>query len=246
MPKERFFFEQHLNQSETICIKDTEFHHLVNVMRAKVNDRIEIVNGMGQLGRASVKSIEKKQASLFIEEVLSAARETNAIILAQAIPRPNRLDFILEKGTELGMTEIWLFPGKLSERKTFSDNQPDRMKSVLISAMKQCGRLYLPKIVLKPELEKWKELQYPAYFGDVETNAPEFLDVYKGKNEKEGGNDKDKAVIFFIGSESGFTDSEVQALRGFGAIGVKLSSNILRTDTAALVALALIGAANHL
>ncbi len=109
MPKERFFFEQPLKENEIILIKENEFHHLVNVMRAKLESRIEIVNGMGELAIGCVKSIEKKQATLLIQEVKIEPIPNFQIILAQAIPRPNRLDFILEKGTELGMTEIHLF-----------------------------------------------------------------------------------------------------------------------------------------
>lgn len=234
MPKERFFFEQSLRENEIISIKEDEFHHLVNVMRAKIEDRIEIVNGMGELAHACVKSIEKRQATLLIETVKLEPLPNFQVILAQAIPRPNRLDFILEKGTELGMTEIHLFAGKHSERKDFKENQMDRMRSILISAMKQCGRLHLPKIVIRQELEKWEQLDYPAYFGDVETSAASFLDTYKRV-------ECDKGVIFFIGPETGFNEKEVLKLRSLGVTGVKLSGNILRTDTAALVALALIG-----
>jgi 16S rRNA (uracil1498-N3)-methyltransferase len=242
MPKERFFCEQPLVESDTIHIKDFEFHHLVNVMRAKVDDTLEVVNGMGQLAEAEVQSIEKKQATLCVKNVLTEAAEPRSIILAQAFSRGNRLDFILEKGTELGMTEIWLFPGVLSERKTFSDNQPQRLKNILISAMKQCGRLFLPKIVLMPELAKWDKLKFASFFGDVEKDAPHFLDVINPLKKNES--DVDESVIFFIGPESGFTEKEVRKLKDIGVKGVSLSSNILRTDTAALVALALITASH--
>jgi len=239
MPKERFFFEQPLRENEIISISQDEFHHLVNVMRAKVKDRIEIVNGMGELATGSVQTIEKKQATLLIEEVKQEAEAPFQIILAQSIPRPNRLDFILEKGTELGMTEIWLFPGKHSERKEFKGNQLDRMHSILVSAMKQCGRLHLPKILIKPELENWKGLEYPAFFGDVEALAPHFIDAFKKENFDRLAS---KGVIFFIGPETGFSDSETAKLRNLNVKGVKLNGNILRTDTAAIVALALITA----
>lgn len=234
MPKERFFFEQSLKKNEIISIEGDEFHHLINVMRAKLKNRIEIVNGMGELGVGSVQSIEKRKATLLIEEVKTEPPSSFQIILAQAIPRPNRLDFILEKGTELGMTEIHLFAGKHSERKDFKENQTDRMRAILIAAMKQCGRLHLPKIVIRDELENWGALEYPAFFGDVEENAKSFLEVYKRE-------DGEKGVIFFIGPETGFSDKEIEKLRSLEVTGTKLNANILRTDTAALVALALIG-----
>lgn len=234
MPKDRFFFEQPLVKDTTIKLEGEEFHHLVNVMRIKINEEIEIVNGQGQLAIASVQSIQKKLASLLVREVIFQEATPFSIILAQSLPRPNRLDFILEKATELGVTEIWLFPGQTSERKLLSENQLERCHTITVSAMKQSGRLYLPKILIKESLEHLS-FTLPAFFGDVEPNAPLFLDVWHKKPA-------DKGLIFFIGPEAGFTDTEITALKTKGALGVKLNPNILRTDTAAITALALM---NH-
>lgn len=155
------------------------------------------------------------------------------LILAQAIPRTNRLEFILEKGTELGMTEIWLFASARSERRNFSEHQEARLKNITIAALKQCGRLFLPTIVMLPQIKDWPKLPYPAFFGDTQPSAPILASAFQK-------HDGCQEVLFCIGPESGFTPEETTLLQTHGANGVKLHPNILRTDTAALAALSLL------
>lgn len=234
MPADRFYVKSPLADGQRIRIEGTEFHHLAHVMRGVAGDPVEIVNGCGLLAEGTVHAIEKKYATVDISKVVEQqSAPVHQVILAQAIPRSNRLDFILEKGTELGMTQLWLFPGAHSERKTVSDNQIERMESVIIAAMKQSGRLDLPLLKVLPELKKWPPLPYPAFFGDLSPSAPSFEKCWKANTPKEG-------TIIFIGPESGFNEPETAILRTLGAQGVKLHQNVLRTDTAAIAALALI------
>lgn len=233
MPIERFFSHNELKEGDVLVLQDQEFHHLVNVTRIKAGEQIELVNGRGSLAEALVIRLEKKQAILSIISVTFQPPPPAAAILAQAIPRINRLDFILEKGTELGMSELWLYPASESERKTLTDHQLDRMRAITISAMKQCGRLYLPKIEIRPPLSQWKQTEYAAFYGDVEPNAPVFAELWIEMKKTQG-------VLFFIGPESGFTAQELAILKKLHAKGVRLHPNILRTDTAALAALSLI------
>jgi 16S rRNA (uracil1498-N3)-methyltransferase len=230
MPAERFYFPGDFSLQTKIEFFDQEFHHLAHVMRGKLGDQIEIVNGNGFLGQAIITSLTKKNASLEIIEIHSENKPSHNIILAQAMPKLNRLDFIVEKGTELGMSELWLFPGHRSERKALTASLIERMKSVSIAAMKQCGRLFLPAIELKPSLEKWPVLTDSIFFGDISPEAPSLLKVWK----------ECENLIFFTGPESGFSQQEESLIKQWGGTGVKLHSNILRTDTASLAALSII------
>lgn len=237
MPVDRFYLKKELVSNQEILLEGTEFHHLIHVMRGKQRDKIELVNGMGSLATGYIHSIEKRSAHIHIETLTSQKPPSFELILAQAIPRSNRLDWILEKGTELGMTQIWLFPGSHSEKKSFSEHQLERIEALMIAAMKQSGRVYLPTIQFKPELNKWPELKkhelpYPAFFGDLSASAPLFESIWKNSPPQYGS-------IFFIGPESGFNKLEIDSLNALGAAGVNLHQNILRTDTASLVALAL-------
>jgi 16S rRNA (uracil1498-N3)-methyltransferase len=202
-------------------------------MRAQVGERVELINGRGYLATALIEQLDKKQALLLIEEITSAPPPSFEIILAQAIPRSPRLDFILEKGTELGMTQLWLFPGQHSEKKELSEHQIERAHAVILAAAKQSGRLYLPTLMLKPPLRQWQRPPFPAFFGDVNPAAPPFAQEWLKNPPKEG-------VIIVIGPEAGFLSEEVEQLKQLSAHPVKLHQNILRTDTAALAALSLI------
>lgn len=232
MPGNRYFLPQEFQEGMNVSLDDIEFHHLVHVMRNRVNDQVELVNGKGQLAAGRLVQIEKKQAIVDIISVISASTLDRPIILAQAILRLSKLELILEKGTELGMTQIWLFPAQHSEKDNFSSNQLHRLNTIMISAMKQCGRLFLPEILLMPPLKEWQNFPLPAFYGDTQPNAPLFKTSWSASDPQHG-------CIFFVGPESGFTTEESKALQALGAQGVKLHHNILRTETAAIAALSL-------
>ncbi|NGX46210.1 MAG: hypothetical protein K940chlam2_01396, partial [Chlamydiae bacterium] len=101
------------------------------------------------------------------------------------------------------------------------------LKAITISAIKQCGRLDLPEILVKPTLSKWEELSHPAYFGDISPEAPTLQKTWQ----------KSDSCYFFIGPESGFSPDEITHLRRLHAHGVTLHHNILRAETASIVAL---------
>ncbi len=230
MPAERYFLDALFSEGQEIALAGDECHHLCTVMRTQVGEKVELVNGKNQLAVASVQAIGKKRALLRLES-LSSKTPPPSVILAQAIPRFHRLETILEKGTELGATQFWLFPGMRSEKKELSPAQQERMRLIAISAMKQCGRLDLPAIELMPPLASWPIPIGNLFYGDTRPDAPRF----KGRATLAD------PLLFFIGPEKGFDEKEIALLeQKFGAMGVKLHENILRTDTASLVALSLI------
>lgn len=233
MPAERYYSKGDFDSASAIVLTDQEYHHLVHVMRGKEGDWVEIVNGLGLLAKAKIKKINRKEVILTVEERIESPKDPFEIILAQALPRHQHLDFILEKGTELGMTQIWLFPGERSEKEKLSENQFKRAEGVLVASMKQCGRLWLPKIVEKPALKQWETNDFPAFFGDVEPGAKQFASQLR--EEK-----LDRGIIFFVGPEGGFTDHETMIFKKLGVKGVRLHHHILRTETAAIAALTLI------
>lgn len=231
MPAERYFIPAPLIEDESLTLEGAEFHHLAHVMRTAVGDEVELCNGRGELAIGEVVELKKKKsATLRLKTVRFEPSPKTALILAQAMPRLNRLETIIEKGTELGMTELWLFPGERSERKELASSSLERMRSIAIAAMKQCGRLYLPEIRLKPTLKQWKEIPTPAYFGDTNPDAPLFWQAWQPQPA---------SLLFFVGPESGLTEQEEAFLRHAGVQGVKLHSHILRTETASLAALTL-------
>lgn len=232
MPHDRYYIEGSLNLSTDIKIADDEYHHLIRVMRVKEGEQVECFNGQGWLASAKVIKIEKKSADLLIVESHFFDAPKCPLVLAQAYPRQNKLDYILEKGCELGMQKIYLFPGDRSEKSETSDNQKIRMRHLLQSASKQCGQLWVPEIVELPPLSKWNNLDYRAFYGDVRSSAPKFQQAWKSQIP-------DRGAMFFVGPEKGFSDKEVLKMEELGAVGVKLHNHILRAETAPLAALSL-------
>ena len=232
MPADRFFVDSTLVEGDNIVVEGQEFTHLTKAMRCGVGDTVEVVNGKGYLATATIDAVTKRHASLAIKSVEFFERPTPQVILAQAMPRLSRLDIILEKGTELGMSVLWLFHGDRSEKKSISDNQRRRITTGMVSAMKQCGRLWLPDVVEMPPISKWNGIDGTIFFGDIDPTAPLLSKAWEDRGDGD--------IIFAVGPESGFSDGEDKILRDLGAIGVKLHNNILRTDTASLMALSLI------
>lgn len=234
--RERYYYPGALIEHTPLFLEGVEFHHLVHVLRGKVGQPIAVVDGLGSLAEGFILSIDKKKASFELTSIYREPPPPLTCILAQALPRLNRLDFIVEKGTELGMQQLYLFPGENSERKTLAPAQIERLENILVAAMKQCGRLFLPKIKILPAIKQWQKNDFslPLFFGDLSPQAPSFQQALL--------NSPAKKAIFCTGPESGFTADEEVFLRSCGAEGVKLHANVLRTDTASLVALALMTA----
>ena len=232
MPHNRYFLESIFTTQAEVLLIGEEAHHLTRVMRKNKGDEVELINGKHQLAFATIERIEKKEVRLHISEVTEQSPPKRALIICQALARFNRLETITEKGTELGMTALWLFPGHLSEKKDLSANQINRLRAIAIAALKQSGRLDLPPIVLYPPLEKWKSIEFPAYFGDLGPDAPPLLMALSECPSDD--------FIFFVGPETGFSSSEKDRLCELQAQGVRLHPNILRTDTASLTALSVI------
>lgn len=229
MPHERFFIDTPFEIGDRLSLEGTEFHHLAHVTRARPGDWVELVNGKGQLAQASLCQVTKEHAELSVHEITTSPITLPKIILAQAIPRFHRLEYILEKATELGVSEIHLFPSLLSEKIPSTENQKRRMTQITINAMKQCGRLDLPQIRLLPPLLKWEPLQGTAFFGDTDPHAPPFSSAFHAVFP----------CTLIIGPEKGFHPKESLFLKEtLKVLGVQLHPFILRVDTAAIAALA--------
>lgn len=221
MPAERFYVDAPL--FETLILEGAELHHLAHVMRVRVGEEIELVNGKGALATAKVLAITKHKAEL---EILSSSQEDShpqGLILAIPLMRPSKLELIIEKCTELGADAFWLYPAGHSEKDDLSANQTERLFHVAISAMKQCGRLWLPEIKILKKLEDVFHAEGPYFFGDPRA---------KGKMPA------CKRGIFITGPERGFSEKELTLLNT-KAKGVLLHRNVLRAETAPIAAAAI-------
>lgn len=224
MPANRFFTQDALDQ-DTAVITGEELHHL-HVMRLHEKETLELVNGHGELAQGIVLSKDKEKATIKITHYTKHSPPHPTLILAQALPKFSLLEWIIEKGCELNVSEFWLFPGDHSEKKEISSQQQIRLQALIISALKQCGRLWLPKIITKSPLKKWAPIPGSLLFGTLSPNAPLLSPPFLNP------------ITICIGPEKGFSPSEEVILKEqLQGQGVRLHSNILRTETAGLVAL---------
>lgn len=222
MPSERFFLDAELQGK--VSLQGTELHHLAHVMKVRIGEEIELVNGRGTLAIAKVAEISKREATL---EVLSATEiplKEPRLILAIPLMRPAKLELIIEKCTELGADVFWIYPAHHSEKGDLSEHQQERLMHIAISAMKQCGRLDLPKIEVIKHFEDIFKREFPVFFGDTRPKAPKIAPVEK--------------MVFVTGPERGFSEKEVKVLEA-KAKGVKLHENILRAETAPIAVAAI-------
>ncbi|MBN1914775.1 MAG: 16S rRNA (uracil(1498)-N(3))-methyltransferase [Parachlamydiales bacterium] len=230
MPINRFYIDKPLREGDTISLFGTEFHHL-QVMRLIVNDTIEFIDGKNNVASARILSISKEEAICSVLQVLSYPPPPQKIILFQAIPKQNRLDAIVEKTVELGVSKIVFFPGDLSEKKNLSPSLLERLQTIAISAMKQCGRFDLPSLIFIPSLTSCSP-QGECFFGDTRKKSISFHNYLSSQNKE--------SISLFIGPEKGFSPEEIIFLeKKILAQGISLSSYVLRTDTASIAAVAI-------
>jgi 16S rRNA (uracil1498-N3)-methyltransferase len=231
MPHNRFYLPLQLQAENTVTLEGDEFNHLKKVMRAAIGDTCEICNGQGLIAEAEVLELSKKSAELRVTSA-TRANPPPPLTLFLALTKQSSLEWALEKVTELGVTNVTLFPSQKSERSKLSENHKRRLDAILISALKQSGRAYLPRLEQAPELLTWDHLQHNCFFGTFDKQAHLLFNSVLNSNSNEWS--------FIVGPESGFTDKEEKHLKDLGAQGVSLGENILRAETAAVTATALL------
>jgi 16S rRNA (uracil1498-N3)-methyltransferase len=230
----RLFVPGELQAGATIDLPADTAAHIVKVLRARSGDAIILFNGGGAEYLGAIDSVRGSRVSVLLQEVRGIDRESPlAVTLVQAIPRGDRMDFVVQKATELGVARI---VPVLSQRSVVRLNEKqhasklEHWRGVAVSACEQCGRNRLP--VIEAPRELLDHLGAPAAAGttrwvlDPECAPLPQLAVPQG------------AVELTVGPEGGFAPEELDAMRVAGLSGLRLGPRILRTETAALAALA--------
>ena len=221
MPINRFFYNNNLVEKEQIIIENDEFVHL-KVMRIKKNDLVEIINGRGVLAKAKILQIKKKQAFAEINEIKKQKPDSIKIILNQANLFPSRMEWLIEKATELGVNRFNII---LNEKK-LTPKKIDRFKKITISALKQSGRLYIPSIYIYENIDQIEQEFYEnAFLADI-NGVNNFCELNNKLN-----------ISIFIGPEGGFSEEEKKYFFAKKIKAIKLNNNILRSETAAISAI---------
>jgi 16S rRNA (uracil1498-N3)-methyltransferase len=210
-------------------LREVEARHATQVLRKRVGDELDLVNGRGSWFKAQIVDLGKKRCTLEVESPYRQAPRANHRLSLYVAPTKNidRFEWILEKATEIGVDDIFPILTENSERSRL---RPDRLERVLESAMKQSLRAWIPVLhPLAPLAEAMvpaadNEKGYFAYLGDRE--VPLLRDTYPGGQD----------VRIVIGPEGGFSPTEAQMASSRGYQWVSLGPNRLRTETAAITA----------
>jgi 16S rRNA (uracil1498-N3)-methyltransferase len=226
---------------ETLTIDGDEARHILLVLRHGAGDEIDVVDGLGTKYRVL---IEEASRDFLQGKILSSTRMENElqchITLAQAICRKERMDFLVEKATEIGVSSIipivternLVKMGEASREKS----KIDRWRRMAIAAMKQSLRTVLPEI---HDVNPFDQLL--PQIGDFDLCLIASLDKdAKSVTECEQFKTRPDRVLLIVGPEAGFTDEELSEAVALGAIPVSLGSRRLRTETAGLIFLSLV------
>ena len=201
-------------------------------MRKNVNDTVEVVNGDGILASAKITSIAKSKASLKIESLEKHKEPNTKLILIQPLIKFSNLELVLEKCTELGADEFWIYKADKSENLTITENRKQRFLNFLISSLKQSGRLFLPKVKYFDSLKDLTNIEGNLFFGSLAKDSNPLKDSISSKNLD------NKNSYFAIGPESGFSkDEEAYLENTLKGKKVTISKNILRSETASIAAI---------
>jgi 16S rRNA (uracil1498-N3)-methyltransferase len=223
---DRFFFDGPLGPG-TVLLEGPEAHHLAAVRRFATGDVVTLFNGDGHEYLARVTEVGKKQVTLDVTGVESPSRELGFDLhIASALPKADRGDFLIEKLTELGVTE---FTPLVTERGVVKADaaKGDKLRRAVIEASKQCGRNVLMRVHPPAKWLDWCPRQ----------TGRRLLADPSGRASAGAGN----GVIVAVGPEGGFTENEMKVAVAAGWEVISLGPGTLRVETAAVAAAVLFG-----
>lgn len=242
------------HQEARIC--GEAFKHLSKVLRLQPGDEVELFDGTGKGFKGKIREITQNEAYVALTVAVEQRRESPLrTCLVQGIPKGEKMEWVVQKATELGVTELIPLEMSRSIVKFDSDKKrkerQERWQKVAAEAARQCGRLSIPKIHMPQSLKTflarlgdedmllipWEEggAALGDFFEAHEAQAASMTaDASKGSSPTGG------CLYFMIGPEGGMDASEVEQAKARGGVNVTLGPRILRTETAGLMLLSVI------
>ena len=196
------------------------------MLRVRLGEEIELVDGKGSLAQATLHELAKDRATLVVRNVQTLPPPVPRIVSAIALMRMSKLEWTIEKCTELGADAFILFAADQSEKEDLSEHQQERLRHLSIAALKQCGRLYLPTLALLT-LEQVLSTNALILFGEPDPQTPRLA------------SETAPEIVFVTGPEKGFSKREREHLKQKGK-GVRLNAHILRAETAPVCAISIL------
>ncbi len=228
----RFYTDMPLEVGDRFELPETVFHHWVRVLRAQVGAQATLFNGFGGEYQAELIEIHKKNAYVRLFDFDPIDRtESYFVTLGQVMSKGDRMDYAIQKATELGVGEIQLLTSERCEMRLKYDRDQkkiDHWQQVAIAACEQCGLNRVPKILAPLSLSEWfesvnAELKLVLAPIDAPDPIPKKLP---------------QTIALLIGAEGGLSEAEIMTAEENGFLRWQIGPRILRTETAPVVALA--------
>lgn len=230
----RFYDPQPLTEGLSIELGDSAVQHISRALRMRPNDQVMLFNGDGYQYLAELQTVEKRKVSAHIKEKQSSTVETHLNVhIGQSLSRGERMDYAVQKSTEMGVNHITPLFSERCEVRLQPDRQTKRVQhwqQTAISACEQSGRIMPPRIHMPLDLKTWLEAQ-----------ESELKFVLHHHSEQPLGNLVAPAsVSLLIGPEGGLSESEVELAIESGFKPLALGPRVMRTETAPVAALAIL------
>lgn len=236
---DRFFVSPEQVDGDNIYIKGPDVKHILGALRLEESDKLEIVCE-GEVYTTKISEIKKDEIILEILEIKKGINEPEMKInLYQGLAKGSRMDYVIQKGTEIGITTFYSVSTDRSivrinnEKK--KKNRIERWQKIADESGKQCKRDILPKVEdilefddLLKMLKNKKNILIP-YEAELDNGIKEKLKDIEGQE-----------IHIVIGPEGGFSKREIEKLKEIGGVTVSLGPRILRTETAGLITAAII------
>ncbi len=214
---ELYYSSEENISDETISLVGDEFNHAVKVMRAEISDTIYFTNGTGLIFKTEILLIKKdKLSAKIIETIKSKNKFENIVFCIPKLKNPDRFKFAIEKCVELGVTNFFIFESKRTIAKGMNIK---RWEKIILAAMKQSLRAYLPKIRLMNNLSDI-----------VESNGEKIIFEQNAERKFQFEFEMDKKYYLIFGPEGGLTEDELKLFDT--DLIYSLSNHRLRSETA--------------
>ena len=231
----RFFIKSIIKKTKQVIIPENLRHQLINVLRLSVGDKITLFDNSGWEYITELKEIKKDNLIGFIiEKQKNSSEPTIKITLYQPILKSDKFEFILQKGTELGVTNfVPIFCDRSIKR--WNDDQIltkkyPRWKKIITEASEQCQRGIIPE--LNKPLDFTKAITYPN------KNMSKFIALTGNKHSKLKQipqSNINMEIGLFTGPEGGFTKEEIELSKANSIKPISLGNRILRAETATII-----------
>jgi 16S rRNA (uracil1498-N3)-methyltransferase len=222
---------------EPVALSRQESDHVMKVLRMKPGDALELIAAERLYG-GEIESVAEGMARVRIVRELPSPEPAARVTLAQGLPKADKLEWIVQKATELGVyriqpVEMARSVARIAEK---DEKKRERLQRIALEAAKQAGRAHVPRVLPAVRFQDaLKGFEGAVYVAWEEADAPRLSEAVAAGRPPE--------ITLVIGPEGGITAEEIARLSAIGAKPVTLGRRILRAETAGLCALAVVMAA---